>query len=70
MNVSYTTGRTYDFQQVLEIQYDAETKTAVFADRSRGIDGKVDLFFPVTKNNLGPMVLQAYDAGLYRHPSL
>jgi hypothetical protein len=70
MNVSYATGRTYDFPQVLEIQYDAETKTAIFADRSRGIDGKVDLFFPVTENNIGPMVLRAYDAGQYRHPSL
>ena len=70
MIVSYATGRTYDFPQVLEIQYDAETKTAIFVDRSRGIDGKVDLFFPVTKNNLGPMVLRAYDAGQYRHPSL
>lgn len=69
MKVSYSTGRMYDFAQVLEIEYNAEEKTAIFRDASRGIGGKVDLFFPVTKNNLGEMVLQAYDAGRYRHPN-
>jgi hypothetical protein len=69
MKVSYSTGRVYDFAQVLEIEYNAAGKTAIFRDASRGINGKVDLFFPVTKNNLGAMVLQAYDAGRYRHPN-
>jgi hypothetical protein len=70
MRVNHATGRTYDFPQVLEITYDAETKTAVFCDKSRGITGKVTFALPVSESSLGARTLAKYDAGEYDwHPT-
>lgn len=71
MKVTYTTGRTYDEPQVLEIEIEARTEdefgleeiTATFRDQSRHISGRVNaLVFP---DGIGPAVLAEYDAGRY-----
>ena len=72
MQLTYTTGRTYDAPQVLEItietrkqdEYGLEEITATFRDQSRHISGRVNaLVFP---DGIGPAVLAEYDAGRYQ----
>jgi hypothetical protein len=69
--IHYTTGRTYDAPQVLEIEIESrktedfgiEEITATFTDKSRHIAGRVTaLVFP---DGIGPAVLTEYDAGRY-----
>lgn len=70
--IKYTTGRTYDSPQVLEITIEARTEdeygleeiTATFTDASRHISGRVDVL--VFADGIGPAVLAAYDAGRYK----
>jgi hypothetical protein len=71
MPITYTTGRTYDSPQVLEIEIETrkedefglEEITATFRDQSRHISGRVTaLVFP---DGIGPAVLTEYDAGRY-----
>ena len=71
MKLTYTTGRTYDAPQVLEIEIESrkqdefglEEITATFRDQSRHISGRVNaLVFP---DGIGPAVLAEYDAGRY-----
>jgi hypothetical protein len=72
MAISYTTGRTYDGPQILEIEIENRTQdefgleeiTATFRDQSRHIAGRVTaLVFP---DGIGPAVLTEYDAGRYQ----
>lgn len=72
MAINYTTGRTYDGPQVLEIEVETrkedefglEEITATFRDQSRHIAGRVTaLVFP---DGIGPAVLVEYDAGRYQ----
>ena len=71
MQIKYSTGRTYDAQQVLEItiearakdEFDIEEITATFTDASRHIKGRVTTL--VFNDGIGPAVLAAYDAGRY-----
>ena len=75
MRTMYTTGRTYDGPQVLEITApdlanDADLYADVivaFRDLSRSIHGRVTLFGALTldAHDLGRAVLAAYDAGAY-----
>lgn len=72
--ITYTTGRTYDCPQVLEIEI-LQSQTddfgftdgkALFVDRSRHIAGTVDFFAPSnTAAAIGAGVLRAYDSGEY-----
>lgn len=72
MAISYTTGRTYDGPQILEIEIETrkqdefglEEITATFRDQSRHIAGRVTaLVFP---DGIGAAVLTEYDAGRYQ----
>jgi hypothetical protein len=72
MPINYTTGRTYDGPQTLEIEVETrkedefglEEITATFRDQSRHIAGRVTaLVFP---DGIGPAVLTEYDAGRYQ----
>ena len=73
--LEYTTGRTYDAPQVLEIEIlNSQTDEfgfidglALFVDRSRHIAATVDFFAPAdTDAEIGKAVLRAYDSGEYR----
>lgn len=69
--IKYTTGRTYDTEQVLEIfvegsvvdEFGLEEITASFIDSSRHIKGRVNTV--VFAEGIGKAVLEAYDAGHY-----
>lgn len=70
----YTTGRTYDTPQVLEIEIlNSQTDAfgfidgkALFVDRSRHIAATVDFFSPsASAADIGAGVLRAYDSGQY-----
>lgn len=71
MQLTYTTGRTYDAPQVLEItietrkqdEYGLEEITATFRDQSRHIAGRVNAL--VFQDGIGAAVLAEYDAGRY-----
>ena len=72
MNITYSTGRTYDAPQVLAITVEKETMdeefglvdiVATFRDDSRHISGRVNTV--VFNDGIGPAVLAAYDAGHY-----
>ena len=71
MQLTYTTGRTYDTPQVLEItietrkqdEYGLEEITATFRDQSRRIAGRVNAL--VFQDGIGAAVLAEYDAGRY-----
>jgi len=70
--IKYTTGRTYDAPQVLEIEIEARTTgdfgleeiTATFRDQSRHIAGRVTAL--VFNDGIGAAVLTEYDAGRYQ----
>ena len=71
MQVKFSTGRTYDAPQVLEIDFDLysddlELTTVRFSDASRRISGTV-LVLGLEANSLdiGRAVLREYDAGRY-----
>jgi hypothetical protein len=69
--LNYSTGRTYDTAQVLEItvlsdvqdEFGLRDITATFTDVSRHIKGSVDVI--LFNNDIGKAVLEAYDTGLY-----
>jgi len=70
--IHYSTGRTYDAPQVLEIEIETrkedefglEEITATFKDQSRHIAGRVTaIVFP---DGVGAAVLTEYDAGRYQ----
>lgn len=69
--IKYTTGRTYDTEQVLEITVESESMdswglqeiVATFNDTSRHIKGRVNTV--VFAEGIGKAVLEAYDAGRY-----
>lgn len=69
--IKYTTGRTYDTAQVLEITVESESTdswglreiVATFSDASRHIKGRVHTV--VFADGIGKAVLEAYDAGRY-----
>ena len=70
--IKYTTGRTYDEPQVLEIEIEARTTddfgleeiTATFRDQSRHIAGRVTAI--LFNDGIGAAVLTEYDAGRYQ----
>jgi hypothetical protein len=70
--IKFKTGRTYDFEQVLEITLEREAQddlglqeiTATFVDASRGISGRVQVTVFLDES-VGDAVLHAYDAGRY-----
>lgn len=72
MQTSYTTGRTYDTAQVLEISIESQVEdefglteiVATFKDASRHISGRVNTI--VFNDGIGAAVLSAYDAGQYQ----
>jgi hypothetical protein len=69
---TYSTGRTYNSPQVLEITIEADQEdeyglrdiTATFKDASRNISGRVKTV--VFADGVGEAVLCAYDAGQYQ----
>jgi len=72
--LNYSTGRTYDAPQVLEIELLNHTKddfnfvtgSALFVDRSRHIAARVDfLSFGDANADIGRAVLESYDSGEY-----
>lgn len=72
--LTYSTGRTYDAPQVLEIEllsHDRDefgilTGSALFVDRSRHIAARVDFVsFGDTDDQIGRAVTAAYDGGNY-----
>ncbi len=72
--LNYSTGRTYDAPQVLEIEilsqvkdeFNFSTGSALFVDRSRHIAGRVDFMaFGDSNADIGRAVLDAYDSGTY-----
>jgi hypothetical protein len=72
--LNYSTGRTYDAPQVLEIEllnltedeYGTFTGSALFVDRSRHIAARVDIFtISESDADIGRAVLAAYDSGEY-----
>jgi len=73
-NLTYSTGRTYDAPQILEIEllshdmdeFNFLTGSALFLDRSRHIAARVDFVaFGNSDADIGRAVLAAYDAGEY-----
>jgi hypothetical protein len=70
-NITYTTGRTYDAPQVLDITVLSDTLDefglrdieVTFTDKSRHIQGKLTTI--VFNGNIGQAVLEAYDEGRY-----
>lgn len=75
MTFNYSTGRTYDAEQILELNVDASTDTlditdidAVFKDSSRHITGRVKTIVVglLTNDNIGAAVLSEYDRGNYQ----
>lgn len=74
--LTYSTGRTYDAPQVLEIEllshskdeFNFVTGSALFVDQSRHIAARVDFVsFGDSDADIGRAVLAAYDSGEY-HP--
>lgn len=71
ITLQYSTGRTYDKPQVLDIIIESAITdslgfidiVATFNDNSRGISGKI--LTTVFDKNIGKAILEAYDAGLY-----
>jgi len=71
-SISFSTGRTYDAPQVLQIAIESESTdefglqniTATFNDASRHIKGRVDVV--VFNDGIGQAVLDAYDQGRYQ----
>jgi hypothetical protein len=69
--LTYTTGRTYDGPQVLEITLESSQVDefgltdiiATFKDASRHIKGRVTTV--IFNDGVGQAVLEAYDAGRY-----
>jgi hypothetical protein len=69
--IKYTTGRTYDAPQVLEItieslvtdEFGLQDLVATFRDASRHISGRIETV--VFNDGIGQAVLEAYDAGRY-----
>jgi hypothetical protein len=72
MQLEFTTGRTYDAPQVLQITVTKQTTdewgivdfTATFTDASRHISGQVETI-AFAPDRIGQSVLAAYDAGNY-----
>jgi hypothetical protein len=72
-NISFSTGRTYDADQVLEItvlddledEFGLRDVSATFVDASRHIKGKLDVVVFLDET-IGEAVLKAYDAGNYQ----
>jgi len=72
MKIEFTTGRTYDAPQVLQITVTQQTTdewgivdfTATFTDASRHISGQVQTI-AFAPDRIGQSVLAAYDAGNY-----
>ena len=70
--LEFTTGRTYDAPQVLQITVTQQTTdewgivdfTARFVDASRHISGQVTTI-AFSPDRIGQSVLAAYDAGQY-----
>lgn len=70
--ITYTTGRTYDSAQVLQItiessqtdEFGLQEITATFVDESRHISGRIHTI--VFNDGIGRAVLDAYDAGRYQ----
>jgi len=70
--IKYSTGRTYDGPQTLEIEiedrktdeFGLEEITATFRDNSRHIAGRVTAI--VFNDGIGAAVLAAYDSGRYQ----
>jgi hypothetical protein len=70
--IKYSTGRTYDGPQILEIEiedrqtdeFGLEEITATFRDSSRHIAGRVTAI--VFNDGIGAAVLAAYDSGRYQ----
>jgi len=70
--IQFKTGRTYDAEQVLEITIEQDKEdefgirkiTATFVDASRHIEGRVHTVASAFAG-IGPIVLEAYDAGHY-----
>lgn len=69
--ITFSTGRTYDAPQVLQIIIESESTDefglqnviATFTDASRHIQGRVDVI--VFNDGIGQAVLEAYDQGRY-----
>ncbi len=82
--ISFSTGRTYNGPQILELAFIAPTQreldddfsrfsTVVFVDKSRQICGTVDMLALILLEcdaNIGRDVLAAYDAGQYVQGSM
>lgn len=71
--IKFRTGRIYDTEQVLEITIEQDKDdglvrevTATFVDASRRIEGRVHVVASSIAG-IGPIVLEAYDAGNYTH---
>ena len=69
--IKFRTGRIYDTEQVLEITIEQDKDdglirevTATFVDASRNIEGRVHTVASSIAG-IGPIVLEAYDAGHY-----
>lgn len=71
--LEYTTGRTYDTAQVLEITVEEQGTdewgigeiTATFKDASRNISGRIVRAPIFARESIGEAVLSAYDHGNY-----
>jgi hypothetical protein len=71
--IEYNTGRTYDTEQVLAITIEEQGTdewgfgeiTATFYDASRGILGRVVRLPFFSSDNIGEIILSAYDQGKY-----
>lgn len=73
--MKFPTGRTYDTEQVLEIEvtelsekddFGFQNFKATFKDASRHIEGKVEsLTVDGSEKDIGRAVLACYDMGLY-----
>lgn len=70
--ITYKTGRTYDAEQVLEIEIEQDVKdefetravVATFVDSSRRISGRVSAIV-FGSDSVGAAVLAEYDFGRY-----
>ena len=73
-HITYTTGRTYDTAQVLEITIEEQGTdewgigeiTATFKDASRNISGRIIRAPIFARESIGEAVLSAYDHGNYQ----
>jgi hypothetical protein len=72
--LEYTTGRTYDEQQVLQITVEEQGTdewgigevTATFYDVSRHVSGRVIKAPIFARESIGEAILSAYDHGNYQ----